>query len=238
MATTNNGSLGAAGAASTISTTDPVLNAPAGAPSATDSLYPQGIPEPRGTQSLEEREARQGENTDPTAGVGVEGEVVAWEATYSKRNFIGRGLLRVALTIGWVALAAYTWGMGHERLAYLAWIAGGVVLVLWIAMFARMLQAQYSHLYQLTNRRLFVSTGIIHRRRDMLELMRVKDVFTRQQSLLERALGLGTVVVVPNEKEIPTFYLTGVDDPQEVMDLIWHHARAERDQRSVKVEAV
>jgi len=90
----------------------------------------------------------------------------------------------------------------------------------------------------LTNRRLFVSTGIIHRRLDMMELMRIKDVFTRQQSLLERGLGLGTVVVVPSEKEIPTFYLAGVDDPQEVMDLVWHHTRAERDQRSVKVDSV
>jgi len=163
---------------------------------------------------------------------------VVWEASYSKRNFIGRSLTRLALTVGWLALATYTWGMGHEHLAYLTWIAGAVVLVLWIAMFVRMFQAQYSHSYRLTNRRLFVSTGIIHRRKDMMELMRIKDIFTRQQSLLDRGLGLGTVVVVPNEKEIPTFYLTGVDDPQEVMDLIWHHVRAERDQRSVKVEDV
>jgi len=238
MATTNNGSPGAAGGATTISTTDLVANPPAGAPSAPDSLYPEGVPQPRGTDAAEGEEARQGENTDPTAGVGVEGEVVVWDASYSKRNFIGRGLTRLALTLGWVALATYTWGMGHAHLAFLAWLAGGVVLVLWVAMFVRMFQAQYSHHYKLTNRRLFVSTGIFHRRRDMMELMRIKDVFTRQQSLLERALGLGTVVVVPNEKELPTFYLTGVDDPQEVMDLIWHQARAERDQRSVEVDQV
>jgi membrane protein YdbS with pleckstrin-like domain len=237
MATTNHGSSGAA-AASTISTTDAVVNVPAGTPSAAVPHYSQDIPDPRGTEPLEEQEAQEGANTDPTAGVGVEGEVTAWEATYSGRNFIGRGFFCFALTIGWVALATYTWGMGHERLAGMTWVAGGVVLVLWIAMFLRMIQAQFSHHYRLTNRRLFVSTGIIHRRQDMMELMRIKDVFTRQQSLLERLLGLGTVVVVPSEKEIPTFYLTGVDDPQEVMDLIWHHARAERDQRSVKVEEV
>jgi len=168
----------------------------------------------------------------------VEGEVVVWESSYSKKNFIGRGVFRLVLTVGWLGMAAYTWGMGHEHLALLTWFAGGVVLVLWVALFLRMLQAHQSHYYQLTNRRLFLTTGIINRRRDMMELMRIKDVFTRQQSLLERALRLGTVVVVPSEKEIPTFYLTGVADPQEVMDLIWHHARAERDQRSVKVDSV
>ena len=110
--------------------------------------------------------------------------------------------------------------------------------LLWVGLVCRMIQAHYSHYYRLTNRRLFVSTGIVNRRRDMMELLRVKDVFTRQQSLLDRWLGLGTVVVVPDEKDLPTFYLAGVDDPKQVMDLIWHHARAERDQRSVKVDSV
>src|SRR6185312_12481837 len=104
--------------------------------------------------------ASQGENTDPTEGVGVEGEVVVWESTYSKRNFIGRGLVLLALSIAWVVLATYTWGMGHERLAYPTWFAGGVVVILWLALLVRMFQAQYSHYYQLTNRRLFLSTGI------------------------------------------------------------------------------
>lgn len=238
MATPNNGSLGAASAATTVSTTDLVTESSAGPVAVTNSLYPEGVPEPRGTERSDAGAISQGESTDPTAGTGVEGEVVVWESTYSKRNFIGRGLVRIVLSLGWVALASYTWGMGNERLAGPTWVVGGVVLILWVAMFLRMFQAQYSHSYRLTNRRLFVSTGIIHRRRDMMELMRIKDVFTRQQSLLERLLGLGTVVVVPNEKEIPTYYLTGVDDPQEVMDLIWHHARAERDQRSMKVEEV
>jgi len=238
MATTNNGSLGAAGMATTVSTTDLGSGPSAEAPLRADSLYPEGIPDPRGIQPAEEQAASQGENTDPTAGTGVEGEIVVWEGTYSKRKFIGRALVRLALTIGWVALAVYTWGMGHENLAYPTWFVGGLVAVLWLALVFRMFQAQYSHSYRLTNRRLFVSTGIIHRRRDMMELMRIKDVFTRQQSLFDRWLGLGTVVVVPSDNQIPTFYLAGVDDPKEVMDLIWHQARSERDQRSVKVDSV
>jgi len=237
MATTNHASQGAATEASTVSTADLATEPPAGTFPVAEPLYPEGVPEPRGTERADTEANNPGENSDSTAGVGVDGEVVVWEASYSKRNFIGRSLTRLALSIAWIALASYTWGMGHERLAGPTWFLGGVVLVLWIAMFLRMLQAQYSHSYRLTNRRVFVSTGIIHRRRDMMELMRIKDVFTRQQSLMERLLGLGTVVVVPSEKEIPTFYLTGVDDPQEVMDLIWHHARAERDQRSVNVDS-
>jgi membrane protein YdbS with pleckstrin-like domain len=203
-----------------------------------DDLYRKGIPEPRGTNPDEELRAKEDKNTDPTTGMGTEGEVDVWQSRYSQRNFIGRIGFRSVLTIAWVALAIYTWGMNHHDLRFVAWIGLAIVALLWLALGYRMIQAYYSHFYRLTNRRLFVSTGIINRRRDMMELLRVKDVFTRQQSLLERWLELGTVVVVPTEKELPTFYLTGVDDPKQVMDLIWHHARSERDQRSVKVEDI
>ena len=33
-------------------------------------------------------------------------------------------------------------------------------------------------------------------------------------------------------------YLAGVDDPKEVMNTVWHYARAERDHRSVMVDRV
>jgi membrane protein YdbS with pleckstrin-like domain len=196
------------------------------------------IPDPKGTDAEAENRVSRDNNTDPTTGTGVEGEIVVWEARYSKRNFIGRLIVRTILTIAWLVLAVFTWGRGHENLAVPAWMALAVIVVLWIALVYRMVQAHYSHYYRLTNRRLFVSTGIVNRRRDMMELLRVKDVFTRQQSLTERWLGLGSVVVVPSEKELPTFYITGVDDPKQVMDLIWHHARSERDERSVKVDRV
>jgi membrane protein YdbS with pleckstrin-like domain len=232
---------------SPIGTTEPVvtINTADLAPAPPRYLQPEGQearqdgePVPRGTDAAAESVASQGDSSDPTEGVGVDGELSIWEARYSKRNFIGRIALRVALTIAAGVLAYYTWGADHSNLAVPTWIGIGVVALLWVGLIYRMVQAHYSHYYRLTNRRLFVSTGVVNRRRDMMELLRVKDVFTRQQSLMERWLGLGTVVVVPTEKELPTFYLAGVDDPKEVMDLIWHHARAERDHRSVKVDSI
>ena len=238
MAATNPSPTGPSSPVISVST-DNLGTAPPDPPTnAADALYPTGIPEPAGTSPQEAGRAREGENTDPTAGTGVEGEVDVWQARYSKRNFIGRLAVLIVLTVAWMALASWTWSQNPVRTATLTWIALGVLVFLWLALGYRMIQAHYSHYYRLTNRRLFVSTGMVHRRRDMMELLRVKDVFTRQQSLLDRWLGLGTVVIVPGEKELPTFYLAGVDDPKQVMDLIWHHARSERDQRSVKVDSV
>ena len=108
---------------------------------------------------------------------------------------------------------------------------------MWGMLLYRVLYARFGHYYRLTNRRLFISTGLMRRRRDQMELIRVKDVYTRQR-LVDRWLSVGTVVVVTSEDEFPIQYLAGVDDPKRVMDLVWHHARAERDHRTTKVDTV
>ena len=235
MAATNTSPLEAGSPVITVNTAD-LAPAP---PQSSNSEAPRasGAP-PKKSYPGTGGESPQTEAQSEDQGVGVEGEETIWESRYSKRNFIGRIAFRVMLTIGGLALAYYTWGAGHENLAPLAWIALVAVGIFWITLIYRMIQAHYSHYYRLTNRRLFVSTGVIHRRRDMMELLTVKDVFTRQQSLTERWLGLGTVVVVPNEKDLPTFYLAGVDEPKEIMDLVWHHARVEREGRAVEVNSI
>ena len=46
------------------------------------------------------------------------------------------------------------------------------------------------------------------------------------------------VAVVSDDPQFPIIYLAGVEDPQAVMDLVWHQARTERDRRAVKVDQV
>jgi len=143
------------------------------------------------------------------------------------------------LTIAVIALAIKaSQSPQYPYLPRFVLILGIIVGVMWAYLATRMIRAWYSHYYRLTTRRLFVSSGIVRRRRDMLELLRVNDVTMRQNSLLERWLGLGTIIVVSSEKDMPNFALPGVRDPKAVLDLIWHHARAERDQRSIKVDHV
>lgn len=202
-----------------------------------DALYPPQGPVPSGTTPAEVNAMERGAGASPTTGPGVEGEQVLWEATYSMKNFLGRIAFRVALTIAWVALAVETWGRGNGNLSPITIGLGVALVVLWVMLVYRMAQARYGHFYRLSNRRLFVSTGLMRRRRDQMELLRVKDVYTRQ-SLVERWLSLGTVIVISSEKEMPTFYITGVDDPKQVMDLIWNAARSERDHRSTNIHSV
>jgi membrane protein YdbS with pleckstrin-like domain len=182
------------------------------------------------SQEIAQEAEAKGENAP-----GVEGEEVVWEARYSMKNFIGRLTARTLLTLGWIALAFYTWAYGHTNVAPFTILLAVGLGLLWITLLYRIIKARYGHYYRLTTRRLFVSTGLMRRRRDQMELLRIKDVYTRQ-TLTERWLSLGTVVVVSTEQELPTFYLAGVNDPKKVMDLIWHCARAEREGKTVQIE--
>jgi len=206
------------------------------APTAHDELYPPEGPAPKGTTPGAMEEMKDGSGGHSENGVGIEGEEVVWQARYSLKNFIGRIAVRSLLTVAWVGLIVYTWDQRSD-LWPLTTILGLGLGVYWALLLYRIAQAHFGHEYELTNRRLFVGTGLFRRRRDQMELIRVKDVFTRQ-SLIERWLGIGTVVVVSSEDVLPTQYILGVNDPKQVMDLVWHHARAERDLGAAKVDTV
>jgi len=207
------------------------------APASDVNLYPPGGPQPEGTEAGEAREMAQKAQAQGENAPGILAEEVVWEARYSLKNFIGRLAFRAILTVAWIALAVYTWGMGHTNVTPGTILLGVVLGYLWLSIIYRIIRAYYGHKYQLTNRRLFVSTGLLRRRRDQMELLRIKDVYTRS-TWLDRCFSIGTVVVVSDERSLPIFYLAGVHDPHAVMDLVWHHARAEREGTSVQVDNV
>jgi len=222
----NDDSVKAAGLSAQITTTDPaVLAAPA-----IVNLPPQ----PPTAQAAAPQAA-------PNKGVGMEGEFDVWDGHYALKNFAGRFLIRVVLTIAWIALAIRVWDSSDPRdgmAYYVAVITGFVLLAFWLYLLWQVVVARLGHHYRLTNRRLFVSIGIFNRRRDQVELLNVKDLYVRQPGLFYRWLGVGTVVVESSEQKLPITYLTGVDDPKAVMDTIWHCARAEREGTAVMVDRV
>ena len=190
--------------------------------------------------------ARPGEPISPgqqeSLGVGTEGEVSVWTGHYSYKNFVLRTVVsragddRLADPARLHSPGSRHAGQGGWN--WLLWLGGIAVLVYWLTLGWQVLLARQGHHYELTNRRLFVDTGCFRRRRDQVELLRIQDVYVKQQGLLYRLLDIGTVVIETSEDRLPVHYVTGVDDPKGIMDLIWHHARKERDVRSVKVDQV
>jgi len=204
---------------------------PAAAPVAAPAVVPEmvagagttGIPDTAGVQA--------GSNTADT-------EEVIWEGRYSLRNFIGRLVIMGLVTAFWIYWLAYdSFILGHPEKRVPATVFGLIVMVFWLMLAYRIFVVRLGHFYRLTSRRLFVMSGLFTRRRDQVELIKINDVFTRQ-NMSGRLLSTGTVVVNTSEKAMPTMYLAGVDDPKGIMDMVWKYSRGERDKGTVKVDHV
>lgn len=168
---------------------------------------------------------------------GPDGESLVWEGRYSPRNFLIRLLAAAVLTAIWVALALQVWALGRPDHRFLANAVGLAAAAFWAFLGFRFLRASQSHQYRLTTRRLFLSSGFIHRRVDQIELVRIKDLYVRQ-SIVGQWLNVGTVVVVSSEPSLPRATLLGIGQPQRVMDLIWQNTRREQDRKTTAVQEV
>jgi len=164
-------------------------------------------------------------------------EQTLWEGQPSAKNFLVRSVAGGLLTVAWFALALATWSFGYSDLAFWTWSSAVVLLIFCVLTGLKVFRAMHSHHYRLTSRRLFVRTGLLRRRLDQIELLRVKDVYVTQ-SLISTWLGIGHVVVISSEQTLPRATLYGIEHPRHVMDLIWLRTRAELDRKASRIEHV
>jgi len=75
---------------------------------------------------------------------------------------------------------------------------------------------RYATVYTITNQRLRIKHGLVARHVQQTELARVQNVNTNQ-SILERALQVGTVDFDTAGTEGSDFSFAGVEDPEEVV---------------------
>jgi uncharacterized membrane protein YdbT with pleckstrin-like domain len=104
-------------------------------------------------------------------------------------------------------------------------IAGGRVQTSWVIaavlavcllMYCRGQLRRMRVTYRITSRRLTIETGLLSRRVHQARLEHIQDVDTRQ-TLLQRALGIGTVVF-DTAGDVPyAFSFRGVDEPHRIV---------------------
>ncbi len=167
---------------------------------------------------------------DQTTAVGTDGEETIWQGHYSPKNFADKLLIGVALVGLWLYFTFRAWNHGESPWEFIAIIAGIAAACYGVYQSYRLIRANRGHHYRLTSRRLFFSSGFFSRRVDQVELSRVKDLFV-QQSMLGSWLGVGTVYVISSEETLPRAALLGIDNPNGVMDTIWHHTRLEQERK-------
>lgn len=170
-------------------------------------------------------------------GDGLLGEEDLWDGRYSIKNFVVQIIWRVVATSVFIPVAIASWNKGRDDAAFFSILIGIALLFVWSVLIYRIINAQFGHHYRLTNRRLFVSSGILRRLQYQLELTQVKDV-TVQQTFFHRCMGLGNLVVAPIGQDLPVFHLPGVTEPSKVRDLIWQRARLEQKQSKTEADSV
>jgi len=90
-----------------------------------------------------------------------------------------------------------------------------------------------SNLYELTTERLKITQGMLSKKVEEIDLTRIKDIKV-EQSLGQRALGIGNVKVITTDPTAPIFTLEDVSAPQKVKEMIRAAAREEKERRRVR----
>jgi membrane protein YdbS with pleckstrin-like domain len=153
-----------------------------------------------------------------------------WSGTFSPKAMLGSILLVSILTIAGVVGAA----LAQQAVGWL--VVGGIAVFLWASLGLTLLYRRLAIRYRLTRFRLFYERGILSRVIDRIETIDIDDV-TVQQGLIDRMLGIGTIVVVSSDRTMPQLRMIGIDHVKAVADLMDSTRRAERQRRGLHLES-
>ena len=129
-----------------------------------------------------------------------------------------------AIVLGGVALFASTQFGG--------WLAALVAVPLAYAGWRWWLIA--SRVYEITTERIKVTTGLVSKRTDDLELYRVKDTVLEEPVLL-RLAGAGNIVLTTNDATTPTIVLEAIKGAKELREQLRKHIEECRDRKGTRV---
>ncbi|WP_391574970.1 PH domain-containing protein [Cohnella sp.] len=81
--------------------------------------------------------------------------------------------------------------------------------------------------YRITERRIVVEKGIFTKRREEIQLYRIRDI-TLKRNLLERMLKIGDITVLSTDTTSPSYLLRNIRDSVTVSDLLGQAAETAR----------
>ncbi|HLG43066.1 MAG TPA: PH domain-containing protein, partial [Planctomycetota bacterium] len=115
--------------------------------------------------------------------------------------------------------------------------AGALVAVPFVWLLLKLAYRKLTLRYRLTNQRLIVLRGFLHRTQDETELYRVDDVQV-SQSIVGRVFNVGDVIVfAPTDKTEPRSCLAGIAAPEAVKEQIRECVRKFKD-RAIRMEQI
>ena len=151
-----------------------------------------------------------------------------WEGRFSAKAYaFWIGGLIVLAVIFLVSLITFWWnGVGGLKYIAVAYLAILLVLGVWLAV--KVIVMKLGLKYWLSTQRIFVERGIISKRIDEIEMMRVDDVSVRQ-SIFQRMFDVGDVRVMSTDASDAALLIHGVAGPINVKEMIRQHTQKRRE---------
>ncbi len=155
-----------------------------------------------------------------------------WCGTYSPKAMFGPTVVAIAVTVLASIGVGAVWnsGAGWTTLAI-------VLLVMWAGLALVLAYRRLTVRYRLTTYRFFHERGLLSRVTDRIEVIDIDDVTVRQ-GLVERMVGVGTIVIQSSDRSDPELALPGIDTVKNVADMIDNTRRAERHRRGLHIESI
>ena len=91
-----------------------------------------------------------------------------------------------------------------------------------------------SRVYEITTERIKVTTGLVNKHTDDLELYRVKDTVLEEPALL-RLAGAGNIVLTTNDATTPTLVLEAIKGAKELREELRKHIEDCRDRKRTRL---
>ena len=159
-------------------------------------------------------------------------EEAVWEGSYSPKAMVGHFVVGGVIVI-LLAILLFKWLPFGKALIW--WVISAAIIE--AVVYGWLLVRKLSVRYELTTQRLIHQKGLLSRVTDRIELIDVDDV-TYRQGLIQRFLGVGTIVITSSDRTHPTLEMPGIDPVREVSDRIDDLRREERRRRGLHIEAI
>jgi uncharacterized membrane protein YdbT with pleckstrin-like domain len=153
-----------------------------------------------------------------------------WRGGYSPKAMVGTLAAAFSLSLILIIVAVV---VGK---AWFSYTALAVLAVVWTAIGWTMLRRIWGIRYRLTNQRFFIEKGILRRVTDRVEVIDIDDM-QYEQNLIERLFDVGSLTLTSSDRDLPRFWLQGIEHVTHVADLIDQARRAERNRRGLYIEA-
>jgi membrane protein YdbS with pleckstrin-like domain len=172
--------------------------------------------------------------TPPETADQEEPEEDAWEGGYSGKAMFGNWLAAGVVTLLVIGLMVrYEQLREGNRSKY---ILLGIAAV-WVLLGFMVLYRKMNVHYHLTTQRFIHRSGILTRVSDRIEVIDIDDV-TYYQGVIERLVGVGSIKVNSSDRTHPELWLRGIENVQEVADLLDDLRRKERRRRGLHIESI